>query len=115
MRGHEAIIRMRAEHGVKPAFVFIHDYPCTTDWFEEGGSSAHVCVDHDDLSNVDLRFLVGLGVCAASYNEDRAKALFELCKQAGAVRVASLHVQHGVHPFKQNGWAQAWNKETAHG
>lgn len=115
MRGHENIIRMRAQMGVKPAFVFINDFPCETDWFEDGGKHARVCVHGDDLNAVDLRFLIGLGVTAASYSEARAKALFDLCKQAGASVVAAVHLQYGVHEFKQSGWAQAWKKEAAHG
>jgi hypothetical protein len=115
MRGHEAIIRMRSELGVKPVFVFINDFPCETDWFEDGGKHARVCVHGDDLNNIDMRFLVGLGVCAASHSEDRAKALFDRCKEAGAVTVASIHLQYGVHEFKQSGWAKAWRKEVAHG
>lgn len=115
MTGHEPIIKMRAQYGVKPVCVFINDYPCATDWFEDGGAHARVCVHGDDLNHVDLRFLVGLTVTTASYDEERAKALFDLCKQAGASVVASVHLQYGVHEFKQSGWAQAWNKEVAHG
>lgn len=115
MRGHEAIIRMRSQFGKKPVFVFINDYPCETDWFEDDSKFARVSVYGDDLSSLDLRFLVGLGVSITASTEARAKVLFELAKEAGASVVASCHIQYGQHEFKQDGWAQAWRKEVAHG
>lgn len=115
MRGHEAIIRMRTGLGKKPVFVFINDYPCETDWFDAGGKFARVSVHNDDVTQLDLRFLMGLSVSITASTEARAKALFDLAKQAGAVTVASCHVKYGVHEFQQDGWAQAWRKEVAHG
>lgn len=113
MRGHETIVRMR-EQGAKPSFVFINDYPCDTDWFETG-HTACVCVDGDTPAALDLRFLVGLSVCVASRDEKRAKALFELCKESGVQRVAACHLQPGVPPGRQSGWAAGWKQEAAHG
>lgn len=115
MRGHEAIIRMRTELGKKPVFVFINDYPCDTDWFGGDSKFARVCIHGDELSSLDLRFLMGLSVSISASTESRAKTLFDLAKQAGAVTVASCHVKYGVHEFQQDGWAQAWRKEVAHG
>lgn len=114
MRGHEAIIRMRTEFGVKPVFVFINDYPCDTDWFGDS-KFARVCIHGDDVAQLDLRFLMGLSVSITASTENRAKALFDLAKQAGASTVASCHAKYGVHEFQQDGWAQAWRKEVAHG
>lgn len=115
MRGHENIIRMRAQMGVKPAFVFINDYPCETDWFEDQDKFARIRVDGDDLSSLDLRFLVGLRVCITAMTEERAKTLFEMVKAANAEAVASCHVKPELHTFKQDGWAAAWSREAAHG
>lgn len=113
MRGHETILRMR-EQGNKPSFVFLNDYPCDTDWFENG-HTACVCVDGDSPAALDLRFLVGLSVSVCSHDEKRAKAIFERCKEAGVDRVAACHIQRGVPPGRQCGWGAGWKKEVVHG
>ncbi len=115
MRGHENIIRMRAQLGLKPACVFINDYQCETDWFEEGGKFARICVEGDDLASLDLRFLIGLTVSITAMTEERAKTLFQMAKDAGAEVVAAGHHKRGVPIWQQDGWAQAWRKEPVHG
>ena len=103
MKGHLQIIEMR-KNRVKPDFVFINDYPCQTDWFEFG-EHATVSISHTEaIETLDMRFLKGLKVNVSSLTETRAKALFELCKEAGAKVVAACHVQADKHPLDQTGW-----------
>ena len=111
MKGHEDIITMRRNR-MAPAFVFINDWPCKTDWMRER-AAATVCTDGDVIQSLDLRFLVGLQVVVSSTDERRAKALFEACKAAGAKAVASCHIKDGVPGWKQDGWFQVWRKEAA--
>lgn len=64
MRGHEALIEARLQ-GLKPAFVFINDYPCLTDW-NETGDHCTINTAGKALKSLDLRFLRGLKVSIAS-------------------------------------------------
>ena len=109
MRGHENVIRLR-QAGKRPAFVFVNDWPCQTDWFETG-EHATVCTSGDSIETLDLRFLVGLRVSVSASTEGRAKALFEACKVAGVETVGAVHVQEGKPGWLQDGWAQVWNQE----
>ena len=109
MRGQEKIIESRIS-GYTPAIVFMNDYPCKTDWFEQR-DHATVCTYGDPISSMDVRFLVGLKVSISATDEARAKALFELAKKAGAKTVGACHVQRGVPGWKQSGWADVWHKE----
>ena len=115
MRGHENIIRLR-QAGKKPAFVFINDWPCNTEWFETG-EHATVCTDQDAIEALDLRFLVGLRVSVSSNEESRAKALFDACKAAGVEMVGAVHVKLDREPWRQDGWVEVWKhqNEVAHG
>lgn len=117
MRGHETIIRMRREERRAPSFVFVNDYDCDTDWFEQGGDFARVCIAGDDLERLDFRFLVGMKVSISALSEERAKRMFELAKEAGAVLVASCHVRDDQHYLKQTGWCAVFDSatEVAHG
>lgn len=108
MKGHTKIIEARIA-GKKPPFVFINDYPCKTDWFEHGDHST-VCTDGDSTSSIDLRFLVGLRVSIGATTEQRATALFEKAKAAGALTVAACHIQKDKYPQHQSGWAEVWHK-----
>lgn len=109
MRGHEDIIKLRLA-GLKPAYVFVNDYPCETGLTDVDSARVRVSTAEDVIQMLDLRCLVGLRVGVASHCETRAKALHEKCKAAGAVEVGSVHVQYGVHEFKQSGWAEVWRK-----
>lgn len=109
MRGHENIISQRIA-GHVPNIVFINDYPCKTDWFEFR-EQATVCTADDPLSSLDLRFLVGLRVSISATTEDRAKALFDRAKKAGAKVVAACHLQPGVHATNQGGWTEIFYRE----
>ena len=115
MRGHEAIIRMRKEQGKKPPFVFINDYPCQTDWFEDGAGHARISVHGDKLENLDLRFLVGLSVSVSAASEKRAKALFEACKQAGAAQVLATHIDPAKKPWEQRSEVLVYKREAVNG
>ena len=113
MRGHEAIIRMRLKRKA-PSIVFVNDYPCQTDW-EKYGDHATVCVAGDSVAGLDLRYLTGLRVSISSESEERAKALFERAKEAGARFVAACHVKSDLHPMEQDGWVDVWREEVANG
>lgn len=108
MRGHEHIIALR-KSGRKPEWVFINDWPCSTDW-AEFGDFATVCTHRDAIARLDLRFVVGLKVNISADTEQRAKELFEAAKSFGAHLVAACHVQPGVHPHLQQGWVSVWEK-----
>lgn len=111
MRGHENIISQRL-NGYAPSIVFLNDYPCKTDWFDYR-EHATVCTAKDALSSLDLRFLVGLRVSITAVTLDRAQALFERVKLAGAAVVAACHVQPGVLAHQQDGWTEIFYREGA--
>lgn len=107
MQGHIPIIQMRMKRKA-PRIVFVNDYPCQTDWFENEGDAATVSVHGDAIETLDLRFLVGLRVSISSPQENRAKALLERCRDIGVAAVASCHIQTDKKPFEQNGWTGIW-------
>lgn len=113
MRGHERLIELRRAKK-SPRFVFVNDYPCSTDWFETGDHTT-ICTAGDSVELLDLRCLVGLTVSVSSPVESRAKALLNACKRAGAAVVAACHVQADRHQFDQSGWTAVWrrNEEVA--
>ncbi len=100
MYGHEPIIRMRMR-GIKPNVVFISDFPCAVsrDWSNPGkkygqvwpADNASVCTHGDSMSSIDMRFLVGLRVHISATTKERAKALFDKAKAAGAAMVVSTY------------------------
>jgi len=112
MRGHERIIALR-KSGIKPALVFINDYPCRTDWFEHH-DHATVCTHGDVIQLLDLRYLVGLRVSISASSEIRAKALFDQVRLAGAQTVAAAHIRDELPPHRQTGWCEIWHNEVAH-
>ena len=109
MRGHERLIELR-KAGKAPKMVFINDWPCNTNWFENPGDAVTICTHGDDVNLADLRFLVNLKVSISSESEDRAKTLFNRAKESGAAMVAGCHYQKGVKRWEQDGWAQVWSK-----
>ena len=113
MHGHAAIIEARMNRKA-PHFVFLNDYPCKTDWFEQS-AQATVCTHGDSITGLDLRFLVGLRVSISATEESRAKALFERAKLAGAAVVAAVHMQLDSHATQQSGWCEVFTKEAANG
>ena len=108
MKGHQALIDMRMARKA-PRIVFLNDYPCATDWFENPGDAVTICVAGDTIESLDMRFLVGLAVSISSPSEKRAKALLDLCK-GYAKTVAACHIQEDRPEWKQTGWAQVWNR-----
>lgn len=109
MRGHEKIIASRLA-GTTPKIVFLNDYPCKTDWFDNAGH-ATVCTAGDPLSSLDLRFLVGLKVSIGAESEARAKAIFAKAKAFGAKTVAACHIQPQTHAADQHGWCEIYHSK----
>jgi hypothetical protein len=107
MRGHDEIIRMR-QGGKKPAMVFINDWPCRVDWFDNS-DHATVSTAGDAVEALDMRFAVGLAVSISAQSESRAKALSDACKEAGADLVAACHVKDAA-PWRQDGWREVWRR-----
>lgn len=110
MQGHTHIIAMRKQ-GLTPAQVFVNDYPCKTDWFEED-MAATVCTAGDSIGLLDFRFLVGLTVHIASDSKQRAQAIYNAVKAAGASRVGACELTNPKNPLMANGWVSIWTKET---
>ena len=108
MNGHAELLKLRMS-GKKPAWVFLNDFPCQTDWFTTGD---HVTIStgiSDAPETLDLRFLAGVKVSVVSLSENRAKRFFEACKRAGAKSVAAICAQPGVPAHKQTGWCEVWH------
>jgi hypothetical protein len=89
MYGHEPLIEMRKK-GQKPSIVFLTDYPGKPNWHEQG-DYPEVSVYHDVPERADLRFLVNLNVNITASSKDRAKALLEACRKAGAQTVTTMY------------------------
>ena len=106
MKGHEPILEMRKQR-VQPEWVFINDFPCSTNWqlFDD---FATVCVHEDNIRMLDLRFLVDCKVSIASTNERRAKALFNECKKYASLVASGVVTKE--HPAKQTGWQEVWQR-----
>lgn len=89
MRGHEQILKLRSQ-GLKPSsMVYLDDYPVKPvfmDWLQHR-SIPTVCVHGDEISTLDLRFLIGLDVCVTGDDVTRVRKLAGLSKIAGAVFV----------------------------
>ena len=111
MKGHDKIIAARFA-GKIPSFVFVNDYPCKTYFSPKG--HATVCTAHDSITNLDFRFLIGLCVSISAMTEDRAKALFEKAKVAGAKVVGAVHVQIENNYLDQTGWCAVAHKSTGY-
>lgn len=86
MNGHRELITMRRA-GFKPAFVFVNDYPCHTDWAKFGDHPT-ISVDGDTPELQDFRFLVGVTAIVAGFDADRVKRIATAC-QAHAKRVVA--------------------------
>lgn len=125
MRGHAPILRMRMA-GMRPAIVFLSDFMTTKskDWHDPGARYGEVWpADHatveiestENIATLDLRFLAGVRVSISCQTEQRAKALAEACKRAGAITVAATHT-YFVSPHRcESGWTEIWHKEAVNG
>ena len=88
MKGHDYVIEMR-KHRRKPEWVFINDYACKTDCYPDEHPT--ICVHGDSISELDLRFVIGLRVSINSEDVNRAKALYYACIANKAAVVATSH------------------------
>jgi hypothetical protein len=109
MKGHEGIIKLR-QQGLAPAWISLDDFNFPsplTDW-EKHGSQPTVCIYKEPIESLDLRFLVNMKVSVTSESEDRAKRLFNACKEAGAKFVAASHTEiHGE--IAKTGWSEIYH------
>jgi len=109
MKGHEGIIKLRKQ-GKSPELIllddFAHESPMT-DW-EEYDSVPTVCVHHDAIEGLDLRFMVGCRVSITSHDEERAKRLFAACKAAGARWIAASHMIN-LGEVHKSGWSELYH------
>lgn len=118
MHGHAPILKMRID-GVRPSIVFLNDFrdPSADDWHNPGkGYGQSWAPDHatvqidpkDRIEALDFRFLKGLRVAAMSLNENRARAILEACKRAGAQTIVASHsIQINECRFKA-GWMEVY-------
>ena len=125
MRGHAPILRMRLA-GKRTTIVFLSDFvtQVSKDWHNPGERYGEVWpADHatveieptENIATLDLRFLAGVKVSISCTTEQRAKALAEACKRAGATTVAAVHCYPVNHSRFVSGWTEIWHKEVAHG
>ena len=113
LRGHEPLIALR-KSGIKPAIVFVNDFDCDTDWLAQRDHVTLCITNRAPVHTLDLRCLVGLVVSVGSLDEDRAKALAEACKRAGARTVAAAHSIRVSAERVETGWLEIW-KAPCHG
>lgn len=91
MTGHRELITMRRA-GYKPAFVFVNDFPCKTDWAKFGDHPT-VSVDGDTPELQDFRFLVGVTAIVAGFDPDRVKRITDACMTHAKRVVACVSTQ----------------------
>lgn len=109
MKGHEGIIKMR-QQGLAPAMISLDDFNFPsplTNWLTNGDTPT-VCVYKEAIERLDLRFLVNMRVSITSASEDRAKRLFNACKEAGAKWVGASHTEM-VGEVAKTGWVEIWH------
>lgn len=90
MKGQDAIIRLRKAHK-KPAIVFIHvDGYSAIDLDNKGSAVPDVVIfPHEAISELDLRFLIGLVVSISGIDHKRVKEIADACIKSKAARVIS--------------------------
>lgn len=108
MRGADKLIALR-KAGKRPAVVFLNDYPTNPEIAAEVFDGTTVEIAGDDLSGLDLRFLVGLTVSTGAATEKRARAILEACKHAGAAVVASCHIPTNPRDQEPTDFLEIWN------
>ena len=108
MKGHEPLISMRMA-GKAPVAVFIEDHKSLNcnDWHIYGEMPT-ICINNDQLQDIDLRFAIDLTVNITSFSEQRAKALFAIAKNAKARVVTSCVLIPNAPYFKQTGWSEIY-------
>jgi len=121
MIGHAPLIAMRTA-GRKPASVYMSDEvtQLARDWHSPVTLSGVPMEQHapciaieakDSIGSLDLRFLVGLVVFVSGSTENRAKAIFEACKQAGAAKVIGCHAHQDRRDTSQK-WIEFFDGAT---
>jgi hypothetical protein len=108
MKGHLPLIQMRLA-GYSPPAIYIEDHKSLTadDWHIYGELPC-INIDNEPLSNIDLRFAVGLIVNISSFSTERAKTLFSIAKQAKARVITSCVLKPGPRHSKQDGWSDIY-------
>lgn len=91
MNGHRELIAMRRS-GFKPAFVFVNDYPCDTNW-AKWGDHPTVCVSGDTPELEDYRFLVGTTVILAGFDATRIERFSKACEAHAKRVIATVSTQ----------------------
>lgn len=109
MKGHDAIIKMRTVHRLKPEAVYLNDFPCLTGFLDRQSTVPVVCVHRDPIETLDLRFLVGLKVQIIGDTEARAQKLFDASVNAGAAYVASCWIADSR--YYTDSFLKVWSKE----
>lgn len=90
MNGHRELLTMRRA-GFKPAFVFVNDFPCKTDW-AKWGEYPTVSTHGDTPELEDFRFLVGVTAVVAGFDGARIARIAKAC-EAHAARVIATTSQ----------------------
>ena len=122
MIGHAPLIAMRTA-GRKPASVYVTDEvtPLSRDWHAPVTLTGKPMQPHtpciavepkDSIGSLDMRFLVGLAVFVSGSTENRAKAMFEACKQAGAALVVGAHIDAHQRHTNPNNWIEIFDGAT---
>ena len=103
MRGHDKIIALRKQRRI-PEIVFLNDFPCELpkEWFD-------VCVHNDSITNLDLRFLIGLNVSITGTDEKRVKALYQKAVDNKPKLVVASVVDPTKPSWKQTGWMERYS------
>lgn len=110
MRGHDTIIALR-RRGIMPSIVFINDYPCDVDWFKFNDHAKVEILPTEAVDRLDMRFVIGMTVSISSENLERAQAISQACKSAGAAVVAAGCSQKiGPTGRYENVWAEVWRR-----
>lgn len=104
MRGHDKLIELRSR-GLRPDVVFLNDYKTKADFFD----GTNIEIEGEEISLIDLRFLVGLKVAASSSCENRARQILEACKRSGAKMVAVCHIRESSKDRKTTDYMEIWN------
>jgi hypothetical protein len=104
MRGHDKLIELRSR-GLRPEVVFLNDYKTRPEFFD----GTNIEIEGEEMSLIDLRFLVGLSVAASSSCEIRARQILEACKKSGARMVAICHIPESPQNRKTTDYMEIWN------
>lgn len=91
MNGQRDLINMRRA-GFKPAFVFVNDFACDTDW-AKWGDHPTVSVAGDTPELEDYRFLVGTTVILSGLDAARIARFSKVCEAHAKRVIATVSTQ----------------------